>query len=98
MKKLAKGSTTMEIYGVKIDESLKKYGNDPRVLKKLEDNIKWIEEHGGFEAIFEALERAGYKGDNELPSNQESRYDTALALAEAHEPSMEYGQQKKAEK
>ena len=70
---------------MEIDESLKKYGNDPRVLKKLAEDNKWIEENGGYEAIFEALRRYGL-------------YDTpTVELAVAQEPQAEYSARKKTE-
>ena len=69
---------------MEIDESLKKYENDPRVLKKLEEDNKWIEENGGYEAIFEALRRYGV-------------YETpTLEASVAHEPQAAYGALKEA--
>ena len=85
MENLVKKSKKRYIYGMEIDESLKKYENDPRVLKKLAEDEKWIDENGGYEAIFEALRRYGV-------------YETpTVELAVAHEPQAAYGAPKKTE-
>ena len=69
----------------KINDDLKKYQNDPCVLKKLAEVEKSIEENGGYEAIFEALRRYDL-------------YDTpTVELSVAHEPEAEYGAPKKTE-
>ena len=63
----------------KINDDLNKYKKDPYFLKKLEEDIKSIEENGGFEAIFEALRRY-------------DEYDTpTVELAVAQEPQAAYG-------
>ena len=46
MEKLERGSSKTEIYGMKIDESLKKYQNDKRVLEKLAEANALIERIG----------------------------------------------------
>lgn len=68
----------------KINDDLNKYKNDPRVLKKRAEDIKSIEENGGFEAIFDALRKFGY-------------YDTVAPLATANEPPTAYGKPKETE-
>ena len=69
----------------KINKDLDKYKNDPRFLKKLEEDIKSIEENGGFEAIFEALRRYDV-------------YDTpTVETSVAQEPQAEYSAPKKTE-
>ena len=69
----------------KINDDLNKYKKDPRFLKKLEEDNKWLQENGGAEAIFEALRRYDL-------------YDTPTVEASvAHEPQAEYGAPKKTE-
>ena len=69
----------------KINDDLNKYKKDPRFLKKLEEDNKWLQENGGVEEIYEAL-------------RQLEHYDTpTLELAVACEPQAEYGAPKKTE-
>ena len=82
----------------KINKDLDKYKNDPRFLKKLEEDIKSIEENGGFEAIFEALRRYDLYDTPtvELAVAQEpqaaySALKEAKELAVAQEPQAAYG-------
>ena len=86
MKKLVRGSRKTEIYGMKIDKSLKKYENDPRVLKKLAQ-------------AEETIARIGLPSD--CYEKQESTYENTLLcteeLAIASEPQAEYGVSKKVE-
>ena len=69
----------------KINKDLDKYKNDPRVLKKVAEDQKWLQENGGIEEIIEALRRL-------------EAYDTTtVELTVAHEPQPEYGAPKETE-
>ena len=69
----------------KINKDLDKYKNDPRVLKKVAEDQKWLQENGGIEEIIEALRRYQH-------------YDTTtVESAVASEPQPQYGAPKKTE-
>ena len=70
MEKLVRGSSKTEIYGMKINEDLKKHQNDKRVLEKLAEANALIERMGVPTDLYLYENQATTHADN-LPANEE---------------------------
>ena len=86
MENEVKESIETEIYGMKIDESLKDYRNDKFFLKKLENFNKFIERVG--------LPPEYYESQAAIYADALSSADSLMV---AHEPQTEYGKKKEVE-